>query len=162
MPRGKTYWMVVSSLENFHITRHTGFTVQGMMSRQRRKAQRMEPGDRLVYYMTGIRQFGATATIISKCMEDHEPVWKSEGRADDFPWRVSIKADIALEDEQFLDAREIGPRMEYVRRWPPEYWPLALQGNLHILPKADFELLEQEMRKVAAKGRASNRAWATR
>jgi hypothetical protein len=41
--------------------------------------------------------------------------------------------------------------MEYVRRWPPEYWPLAFQGNLHILPKSDFELLEQEMHKVKSK-----------
>lgn len=151
MPRGKTYWMVASSLENFHVTRGLKFTIQGMMSRQRRKAQRMEPGDRLVYYVTGVQGFGATATITSQCTEDHEAIWKSEGREDDFPWRVNIRAEVALEDEQFLDAREIGPRMEYVRRWPPEYWPLAFQGNLHILPKSDFELLEQEMHKVQSK-----------
>jgi hypothetical protein len=74
---------------------------------------------------------------------------------------VSVKADVALEDEQFLDAREIGPRMEYVRRWPPEYWPLAFQGNLHILPKSDFELLEEEMRKVNSKQSTSEKATAT-
>lgn len=162
MPRGKTYWMVASSLENFHITRDLNFTIQGMMSRQRRKAQRMEPGDRVVYYITGVQRFGATATVTSKCTEDHEPIWKSEGKPDDFPWRVNIRVDVALDDEQSLDAREIGPRMEYVRRWPPEYWPLAFQGNLHILPKTDFELLEQEMRKVAAKGSTSERAAAAR
>ena len=48
MPRGRTYWMVASTLENFRITQNMGFTLQGLMSRQRRKAQRMEPGDRLV------------------------------------------------------------------------------------------------------------------
>ena len=151
MARGKTYWMVASSLENFHKTRELDFTLQGMMSRQRRKAQRMEPGDRLVFYITGAQVFGATATVISKCSEDHEVIWKSDGKADDFPWRVNIRAEVALEDEQFLDAREIGPRMEYVRRWPPEMWPLAFQGNLHILPKSDFELLEQEMRKLTSR-----------
>ena len=140
--------MVASSLENFHTTRSLAFTIQGMMSRQRRKALRMEPGDRIVYYITDVQRFGATATVTSKCAENHKEIWKSEGKADDFPWRVEIKADAALRDEQFLDAREIGPRMEYVRRWPPEYWPLAFQGNLHILPKSDFELLEQEMKKV--------------
>jgi hypothetical protein len=158
VPRGKTYWMVASSLENFHITRDLKFTIQGMMSRQRRKAQRMEPGDRLLYYVTGVQGFGATATITSKCTEAHEDVWKSEGREDDFPWRVNIRAEVALEDEQFLDAREIGPRMEYVRRWPPEYWPLAFQGNLHILPKSDFELLELEMHKVKSKRSVVERA----
>ena len=154
--------MVASSLENFHITRGLDFTIQGMMSRQRRKAQRMEPGDRIVYYITGVQRFGATATVTSKCTEDHKQIWKSEGKPDDFPWRVEIKADAVLEDEQSLDAREIGPRMEYVRRWPPEHWPLAFQGNLHILPKSDFEILEQEMRKVTSKRAASERAAAAR
>ncbi len=154
--------MVASSLENFHITRSLDFTIQGMMSRQRRKAQRMEPGDRIVYYITGVQRFGATATVTSKCTEDHKQIWKSEGKPDDFPWRVEIKADAVLGDEQFLDAREIGPRMEYVRRWPPEHWPLAFQGNLHILPKSDFELLEQEMKKVTSKNATSEKAAAAR
>ena len=153
--------MVASSLENFHITRSLDFTIQGMMSRERRKAQRMEPGDRIVYYITGVQRFGATATVTSKCTEDHKQIWKTEGRADDFPWRVDIKADAVLENEQFLDARQIGPRMEHVRRWPPEYWPLAFQGNLHILPKIDFELLEQEMRKLTSKRATSERTAAT-
>ena len=152
MPRGKTYWMVASTLENFRITQSMGFTLQGLMSRQRRKAQRMEPGDRLVYYITGVQRFGATATVTSQCFEDHDPIWKSNGRPDDYPWRVNVEANAVLEDPSFLDAREIGPRMEYVKRWPPEYWPLAFQGNLHILPKSDFELLEQEMTKIVASG----------
>ena len=148
--------MVASSLENFRITRDMGFKVQGMMSKQRRKAQRMEPGDKVVFYITGVQNFGAMATVTSKCFEDHEPTWKSEGRADDFPWRVNVKADAILDEGKFLDAREIGPRMEYVKRWPPEYWPHAFLGNLHILPKADYELLENEMRKAGSRNGRSN------
>jgi hypothetical protein len=118
----------------------------------------MEPGDRLLYYVMGVQGFGATATVTSDCTENHEIIWKSDGREDDFPWRVNIQAEVILEDEQFLDAREIGPRMEYVRKWPPEYWPLAFQGNLHILPKSDFELLELEMHKVKSKRSVVRRA----
>ena len=141
--------MVADSPENFRVTRELDFTVQGMASRQRRKAQRMEPGDRLLFYITGVQKFGATATVTSKCFEDHKPVWKSEGKADDFPWRVNIKAEAILDEDKFLNAMEIGPRMEYIRHWPPELWPLAFQGNLHILPKNDFELLEREIKRAA-------------
>ena len=148
MPRGKTYWMIATSPENFKITREMGFTVQGLKSRQRRKAQRMEPGDRILYYLTTIQRFGATSTVTSKCFEDHSEVWKSEGNPDDFPWRVNTELTAVLDEEKFLDAREIGPRLEYVKRWPPERWNLAFQGNLHILPKNDFELLEGEIRKA--------------
>ena len=149
MPRGKTYWMVADSLENFRVTRDMDFAMQGMATRQRRKAQRMEPGDRLLFYITGIQRFGATATVSSKCFEDHKPIWKSDGKPDDFPWRVNIKVEAALDEDKFLDASEIGPRMEYIRHWPPELWPLAFQGNLHILPKNDFELLEREIKRAA-------------
>ncbi|MBF8266669.1 MAG: hypothetical protein HW388_177 [Dehalococcoidia bacterium] len=142
--------MVVTSLENFRVSWSLGFTLQGMKSRERRKAQRMEPGDVMVYYITGVQGFGATVTVTSKGFEDHRPLWKDEGQADDYPWRVSIRPEVVLEEEQFLDARQIGPRMEYVRRWPPEQWPLAFLGNLHILPKSDFELLEWEMQRVVS------------
>ena len=141
--------MVADSLENFRITRDLEFAMQGMATRQRRKAQRMESGDRLLFYITGIQMFGATATVTSKCFEDHKAVWKSEGKADDFPWRVNIKAEVILDEDKLLDAMEIGPRMEYIRHWPPEFWPLAFQGNLHILPKNDFEFLEREMKRAA-------------
>ena len=150
--------MITTSPENFRITRDNGFTVQGMKNRQRRKAQRMEPGDRIVYYITGLQRFGGTCTVTSECFEDHEPVWASEGKPDDYPWRVNIKPTAVLEEELSLDAREIGPRLEYVKRWPPESWPLAFQGNLHILPRNDFDLLEQEIQKVfATKAEAARR-----
>ena len=42
---GKNYWMVVESLENFEITKGLGFTLHGLGSRYRRRAQRMQPDD---------------------------------------------------------------------------------------------------------------------
>ena len=39
--------------------------------------------------------------------------------------------------------------MAYVKKWPVEHWRLAFQGNVHLLPKADFEILEREMRAVS-------------
>ena len=151
MARGKTYWMIASSLQNFNITKDLGFKSQGLMSKQRRKAQRMEPGDRVVFYISDIKKFGATATVTSKCTEDHSPIWKSNGKPEDFPWRIDIKPEAILNEEEFLDGHQIGPRMEHVKKWPPEYWPLALQGNLHILPKVDLEFLEHEMLKILSK-----------
>ena len=49
-----------------------------------------------------------------------------------------------------------GPRrpVAYIRRWPPENWYLAFQGNLHLLPKDDFFLIEAEMKKLKI-GRAA-------
>ena len=141
--------MTVSSLENFRITRDNGFNVQGFETRQRKKVQRMEPGDRLLYYLNGVCKFAAAATVAETYFEEHSQVWVSEHGTEDFPYRVKITVDSALEEGQFLDAFQIGPRMEYVRKWPPEDWPLAFIGALHLVPKNDFFFIENEMRRVA-------------
>ena len=146
----KNYWMVITSLENFQITRKLGFTAQGMKTQHQRKIQRIEPGDRILYYIGGARYFAATATVTSRYFEDRSTVWKKEG-VSDWAFRVRIQPETVLDDEDFMDARQLAPRLEYVRKWPPENWYIAFaQTNLHLLPKKDFQLVEEEMRKVKA------------
>ena len=149
------YWMLSISEENFAVTRTKGFTVQGFGVRQRRKTDRMVKGDRLLFYVRGQRVFPATATIVSTVFEDEELLWTSEQANERFKYRVRINSDFVLPDENSLRVIEIGPRMEYVRRWPPEMWPFALMDELHLLPRKDFEIIEEEMRKVL--GRPSPR-----
>ena len=142
-----SYWMLVTTLENFKITRKLHFTLQGLKPYHRRKVQRIGPGDQLLFYLMGIRRFAATATITSKYFEDNSPVWKEEG-SDRLTFRVKIQPKVVLMEEQFIDAGEIAPRMEYVRRWPPEDWQMAFLGNLHLIPKVDFALIEGELRRI--------------
>ena len=54
--------MITCNEENFRITQGLGFTVQGLKAQHRRKVQRIEPGDRILFYVMGIRCFTATAT----------------------------------------------------------------------------------------------------
>jgi len=145
MPRN--FWMIACNEENFRITRDLGFTIQGLKAQHRRKVQRIEPGDRILFYVYGIRRFPATATATSSYLEDSSPTWQKEGSAD-WPYRVHIKPEVVLDQNQYIDANLLAPRLEYIRRWPPEDWYLAFQGNLHLLPKGDFFLIEEEMKKL--------------
>ena len=43
--------MLVSGLDNFRASRARGFTVQGIKSRHRKKAEKMQVGDRVLYYI---------------------------------------------------------------------------------------------------------------
>jgi EVE domain len=145
MPRN--FWMIVCNEENFHITKNLGFTIQGLKAQYRRKVQRVEAGDRLLYYVSGIRRFTATAMVTSSYQEDDAPIWKDEGSTG-WPYRVSIKPEVVLDESQYIDAGLLAHRLDYVRRWPPENWYMAFQGNLHLLPKNDFSLIEEEMKKL--------------
>ena len=144
----KTYWLIGTTSENFEVTREQGFSVQGIDSRQRRKAVRMGPDDRIVYYVSDLRRFAATATVTSEHFEEHTPLWKHQREREDFPHRVKIRPDVVLEKERYLDGLQVGPRLEYVKKWAPELWDLALMGTLHIIPQRDFSFLEAEMKRL--------------
>ena len=145
MPRN--FWMVISNEENFQITRNLDFTVQGLKAEHRRKVQRVEAGDRMLYYVSGIRRFAATATLTSTYREETTEIWKKEGSAD-WLYRIDIKPEVVLDEEQYIQAGLLAHRLDYIRRWPPENWYMAFQGNLHLLPKGDFFLIEEEMKKL--------------
>ncbi len=140
------YWMIVTSPENIAITRALGFTMQGMKSRHRKKAERMQPGDRLVLYATGRQAFAFTATITSPYWEEHTQVWDGRKKGEDYPFRVRIEPNVVLDEADYVPAIDLLPRLEFPRKWPAEHWHLALQGNVHPLAEADFTTIEAALR----------------
>ena len=144
-----SHWMVVMTPENFEITRERGFDLIGLKARHRKKAERMAVGDRILYYVSGVQVFPATATVSSAFFEDHAPIWlNTERRPDVSQWRVRTRPDVILHQYEYVDAHQVAPRLLYVKRWAPEDWPLAFQGQVHLLSSADFSLVEGEMRRT--------------
>jgi predicted RNA-binding protein len=144
------YWIVVGSEENMRIAEERGFDMFGFKSTRRREVSKMKPGDKLVFYLTKIMKFGGIAEVTSEHFEDHTKVFKSEKKpSEDYPWRVKVKPEIVLSPEQYLDVKEIAPQMQYTKKWPPEHWRLAFQGNLHEIPQEDYRMLEGLMREAA-------------
>ena len=148
------HWIVVGTAENFRIARGRHFDMFGFKSTRRREAGEMEPGDKLVFYLVGVMKMAGTAEVTSDSFEDHTPVFKSEKKpGEDYPWRVHTKPLLVLDEEDWLDAREIGPRLRYTQKWIGggnlKNLGLAFQGNLHLIPQEDFELIEREMKAAA-------------
>ena len=150
-----SHWMVVMTPENFEITRSRGFDLIGLKARHRKKAERMAVGDRILYYVCGVQVFPATATVSSTFFEDHAPIWvNNERKPDVSPWRVRTRADVILQQYEYIDAHQLAPRLLYVKRWAPGDWPLAFQGQVHLLSSADFALIEGEMRRTIDRRKA--------
>ena len=153
----KNYWMFVQTPENFELSKELGFTLHGLRSRQRRRAQRMEPDDRVLYYVSGLRKWTATASIASRYFEDRKPIWKPDGDRDPFPYRVKLSPAIVLDEADYIDALLLAPSLEYLKKWPPEKWPLAFFETLHLLPQRDFRLIEAEMKRIVSAHRRRRR-----
>lgn len=149
----KNYWIIVGSPDNFAATREHNFTIQGMKTRQRKKAAQMKPGDKIVYYITGKKAFGGVATITSEAFEDSTIIWKSNNKKRDeevYPHRVNIEPDIILDDDNFLDAEETALQTKYVQKWPAKNWTLAFQGNVHKIDEDDFQIIRDAIAQHAS------------
>lgn len=155
-----SYWIIVGSPDNFARTRELGFTVQGIKSRHRKKAERMRPGDKLAWYLTGVKAFAGIAAITSPFFESHERIWHSgdpKKEAEDYPFRVNVEPIAVLDERSWVDAEPIARQMTYVAKWPPGSWTLAFQGNVHSIDEHDFELIAAAVteRASATAGRVS-------
>jgi predicted RNA-binding protein len=144
------YWIVVGSEANLRVAEARRFDIFGFKSTRRRQAGQLKPGDKLIFYLTGIMKFGGLATVTSDCFEDHTPLFQSKKPGEEYPFRVKTRPELILEAGQYLDVKEIAPQLLYTRKWPPEHWRLAFQGNLHEIPEEDYRLISSLMRQATA------------
>ena len=147
MPRT---WVLTGSLDNFRTTREHGFGIIGAKERRRRLAERIQPRDLIVFYVTGVQAFGGIVRVTGGMFEDRTPLWPGKpGKRDPYPWRFETEPEVVLEEDEFLPAAELAPELEHVRKWPLEHWQLAFQGQLRTVPDADARLLERRIRACA-------------
>jgi predicted RNA-binding protein len=144
-------WILTGSLENFRINVERGFDVVGIKERRRRQAQELEPGDEVVFYVTGVQAFGAIARVVSEMFEDREPIWPQgrKPRPEPYPWRVRAEPVVVLDEDDFVPAAELAAELEHVAKWPAEHWHLAFQGQLRPVGDADATLLRDRLGATA-------------
>ena len=149
-------WILTGSLENFRINVERGFDVIGLKERRIRQAEQFEPGDRVIFYVTGIKAFGGIARVRSAMFEDRDPVWPQgkKRHPEDYPWRVQAEPELVLEEDGFLPAESLLGEMEHLDKWPAEHWHLAFQGQLRTISDADAELLAERMAAAVARSPA--------
>jgi predicted RNA-binding protein len=143
-------WVLTGSLDNFRATREHGFRVIGAKEGRRRMAEQITPGDRIVFYVTGLQAFGGIVRVTGELYEDRHKLWPGKpGKADAYPWRFETEPELVLEEDSFVAAEEVALDLEHVRKWPAEHWQLAFQGQLRAVSEADAERLERRIREAA-------------
>jgi predicted RNA-binding protein len=143
-------WVLTGSLENFRATREHGFRVIGAKERRRRMAEQIAPGDRIVFYVTGLQAFAGIVRVSGEMYEDRSRIWPGKPSGPDpYPWRFETEPEAILEEDEFVPAVELAGRLEHVRKWPPQHWQLAFQGQLRTVSDADGQVLGQSIRERA-------------
>lgn len=146
----RTYWMLVSSAENFETSRSRGFDVAGMKSRHGKKAAEVKPGDKVIYYLTGVMAFGGTAEVTGEASYSEDPIWKSSKDGELYPHRFPVRPESATEPGEYIPAAGLVEAMLHTKKWPADHWRLAFQGNVHRLPAEDYELIRSAIEQKSA------------
>jgi len=139
------YWLIVTSYENFKYDREIlRFNYQGLPHRFRKQVQRMQIGDKVVYYIMKLQKFGATATIIGDYIEDYSKLWIDDDEM--WPARRKSKPDIILSDDELIDVKRLVNDLSFIKR--KDFWGVFFQGSIRNIPEDDFRLIESEMKKI--------------
>src|SRR3954468_22571521 len=97
-------WVFTGDLTNFRINVDRGFDVIGFKERRRNQAAEFEPGDELVFYVTGVQPSGGSARVGSGRLEDRTPIWPQgkKKHPEDYPWRVEAEPLVILDEDVFI------------------------------------------------------------
>jgi hypothetical protein len=135
-------WILTGSPENHAATAARHFAVIGLKERNRNRALEIEPGDRIVLYITRVKAFAASIRVEGKLYEDREKIWPGKpGKVDPYPWRFATSPELVLEEDEWVPAESLADRLEHVAKWPREHWTLAFQGQIRAVSERDAEVL---------------------
>ncbi len=138
-------WIVVGSAENFETLRGRDFDLCAFKSSRRRETEAMRPGDRLVFYLTKVVQFGGIAEVTGEGYEDESEIGlQSEGKPGErFPFRIPTSPVVVPPPGHYVDVREVTDLLEKTRRYGPKKLGMAFRGNLHRISEADYRQIEE-------------------
>jgi predicted RNA-binding protein len=144
-------WIAVGSADNFELLRERGFDVAAFKASRAKQAAEMQPGDRIVFYLTKVVEFGGIVEVTSEAFEDDADLGlRSDAKAGErFPNRVRTKPHLIPEPGDYVDVREIADLLEKTRRFGPKKLGMAFRGNLHKISSDDYETIEQLLRERA-------------
>ena len=137
-------WIVVGSPDNFEALRERGFDLCAFKASRLKQSGEMLPGDRLVFYLTGVVQFGGVVEVTSEMFEDDSDIGlHSEGKpGEEFPFRVRTKPVVIPPPGDYVEVREITELLDKTRKAGPKKLGMVFRGNLHRITEGDCRQIE--------------------
>jgi hypothetical protein len=127
------YWLdlfTVKTLDDFH---KAGASVSGFRERRFKTCQQIQPGDKLLCYVTGISRWVGVLRVTKPAYRSNERIWDLEV----FPVRLGVEAEILLPPEHGIPHQTLQPSLHS----PVRSWGGYLRGSPTRLQKEDAEVI---------------------
>lgn len=122
----------------------------GLKERNRNRALEIEPGDRIVLYATRVMAFAGIIRVEGDMFEERSKIWPGKpGKADPYPWRFPTSPEVVIDEERWVPAESLVDDLDHIRKWPPEHWKLAFQGQIRPVSDHDATVLLEKLTAAA-------------
>jgi hypothetical protein len=104
------YWLDLFTGTTWDEFRKAGAKVSGFRKRMQKNARRVQPGDVLLCYLTGVMRWVGALEVIGPT-KDRSPIWAS----DPFPVRLAVKPLITLDPECGVPMERFEGKLDFYR-----------------------------------------------
>jgi restriction system protein len=134
------YWLDLFTVQTYEEFHKAGAKVSGFRERQWNRCQRIQPGDKLLCYLTGISRWVGVLTVTGPAYRSEDRIWEMEV----FPVRLPVEADIYLPPEYGIPHQPLMPSLHS----PPKAWAGLLRGSPNLLKTEDGQALFEAIQKA--------------
>lgn len=142
-----TYYLDIFSPETFEVFSASERNLSGFRIRQLKTAQRIQPGDKFLCYMTKLSRWIGILEITSECFVDDSPLFFTED--DPFVVRFQVKPIIWLSKENAIPIREdqIWNTLSFTKGHDKHSssWTGKFRSSLTEISERDGRFLEKEI-----------------
>ncbi len=128
------YWLDLFTWKTWQEFLNVGANISGFSEHRWRSVQRIQPGDFLICYMTGLSRFFAILEVTGNPYRDNIPIW-SEAI---FPSRVSVKVSLELSPAHAVPVTNLQGKLSYFQNMKaPNSWSGHFRGSPVVEKQAD-------------------------
>jgi hypothetical protein len=145
--RTPKYWLDLFTGTTWQEFRSAGAAVSGFRESRWKTVQRIQPGDMLLCYLTGVSRWVGILEVASKPFQDSTPIWTGES----FPCRIKVKVVVALDPEYGVSVLTQRDRLSFFQKMvSPIAWTGQFRGSPKEFKREDAEVIVADLRAAQA------------
>jgi restriction system protein len=134
------YWLDLFTVKTLDEFRKAGARVSGFRDRRFRVCEQIQPGDKLMCYVTGISRWVGVLRVTKPAYRSEERIWDM----DLFPVRFGVEPEILLLPEHGVPHQTLQPSLHS----PARSWAGYLRGSPTRLRSDDAEVILDAIRRA--------------
>ena len=145
-----TYWLVNLSSENYKILKKRSFDILGFSKKDNKLTNKIDINDNVIFYVSDFRSFVGQARVNSKKFHETKQIW-DKNSDENLPYRFKLNNPKILDENNFVSAYHVAPSLNYIKKWAPENWYLALLSPVHVISQNDYSIISSNLDSVNQK-----------